>query len=1087
MTTSDESQSDMPDGMGQSSTTDSKPAADLDVPAERTLSVGLQRTENETTEIRVIRAAASELTYAELEVEYSFSADGEYFTCNALRYRAGSNGRKSGNLYLRFYTGFGAFPKTELTNDDGHQDGQWRPISGGRSIVCTATDAKVELEFIYDVGGAPDRTLNGSIDAPFVPAAPGINSPGVVPASFDATGTGIVNADVTVYRSNDVLLGSGKVLNDKTWKVRVSFPASESSLVYYARQKIGNKESANSTSVTATLQIAPVTIETPRAGAVITVPTPTLTGKGHNGARIDIWRQGGDGGIFGTGTVQGTSWSVKLTKPLTSGDFTFHAEQVTLSGDRKWSNEVPVNVQLKPGTLLISNPPANTIVNRTFDVSGTGGAAGADIKVMLDLQDRVVGTTRAQGDSWSASVTLPGDIPPGEVRLACEQILNGIPSDRSPYRPFKLRPERVTSLAATVDDDAKVTITGTGTVGATLYIHYVGDGAPLKTFTVPSNPWSMDYPDWFPGVAPYRIGARQSVAGSDGQPIYSDWADREGTFTVNVPMPTLNHRVSPDGIPTFSGRGRNWPDQPASTIEVRLNNTNDPIVPIVDVQPDRSWTSAAAERWAPGTHSVTARQSFQTLSSTWLQPPETVIIPAPLAVIEKVTPNGLLAKVNGQCWPGAVVTITFSDSPTSHPVTETDKNGEWDFQRPTAFRPGRHTVTVTQTFGGQTSNPVSLSFDIVLSAPVITPPDNGQTDHLSVLYGTGGIEDCTISVYDFVTQALLGEAIATGDGWSVQLTELDYQTYTVFAVQELGDLKSQHSAPVAFTVVLFAPRIDVPKTGTSVPRTFTVEGYARAGNGFDRTEVDVYLDDAAHRVYPNFDDGYFKQHFTRPLGPCVLKARQYFKDQESPFTQDVCVTIVPDKSLTETPDSNEVVEQTAMICGFGYPGDTVAVALAGATGSILGTGVVQVDRTWFCLIKLPETQGDVSIVTEQRNGDFVSGWSDPRHVSLSGAAPTFTEPSEGAWGTPTPRFGGEAQVGAVVDVMRWYSVDEKLIQGIDTPGGRWAGESEQSLSEGPQWARAVQVVGGKRSMATDSKRFEIAPSDEPPRRHPKPE
>lgn len=1012
--------------------------------------------------------------WADLDLECTYSPSGDTFTCQAKRYRARNNGVSSGNVLLEF-SEVGHWGETQLTGS-ATQNGNWHDISGGGTVTARPYYAMVKFHYIYDRSGVSDVHLRSSNVVFFVPQPPQIDPIGIVTQrAFDVTGTGMPGATVSIFNLSYELLGSRVVESNGRWTIRITMHPSEPSITFYATQKAPNDEvSDKSSNVTVTF-MGRAEITSPKANDIISTPKPTIYGIGQNGATIRIYESGSGVVLYGSDTVNGDSWSIPLTEPLPNRRITLVAGQ-TFHGIETWSNEVPLNVRLKPGTPLITNPPANAIVNRTFDISGTGGVAGADIRVLLDLQDRLVGTTQVQGNSWNASVSLPSDIPPGEVRLACEQLLNGVPSDRSLYRPFKLKPERVTSLAATVDDDAKVTITGTGTVGATLYINYVGNDVPIKTFTVPSNPWSMDYPDWLPGVAPYRIGARQSVTGSDGQPIYSDWADREGTFTVNVPLPTLTHRVSPVGIPTFSGTGRNWPGQTASRIEVRLNNTNDPIVPIVDVRPDRSWTSAAAARWAPGTFSVTARQSFQALSSTWLQPPVTVIIPAPPAVIEKVTPNGLFATVTGQCWPGAALTISFSDDSASHPVTDTDQNGQWDFQRSTAFRPGRHTVTVTQTFGGQSSSPVTLSFEIVLSAPVITPPANGQTDHLPVLQGTGGIAGCTISVYDFVTRELLGETIASGNEWSVQLTELEYQTHTVFAVQVLGDLQSQHSASVVFTVVLLAPTIDFPKNGTSVPRTFKVEGYARAGKGFDRTEVDVYIDGVAHRVYPRFGDGFFQQHFPRPLGSCVVTARQYFRDQASPNAQEVLVTIVPDKALIETPGESEAVGQSAVICGFGYPQDTVVVALPG--GTELGQAEVREDGTWSCGIELPETPADLSLLTEQRKGGFHSDWSEPRALLRLAPPPSFDEPAEGQWEGKTPGFAGGALTGSQVDVATWFDADDKHAKALVTNAERWDGVSERNLPAGPHWARAVQILGGKRSVPADSKRFEVAPSDE---------
>ncbi|MFP0193803.1 hypothetical protein ACKJSM_01280 [Pseudomonas sp. PHC1] len=914
---------------------------------------------------------------------------------------------------------------------------------------------------------------------PTITTPPGTIFPTTTPT---ITGTGQAGAKVQLWRNGKPHSSVGYVSGTSgvgTWSL-TTYISSEGSLTVSVREEYtgwqGHLESSP-VSFTITLPVADPLIDDPKPNQVITVANPTINGRGQTGARINIWRQDGTGGIYGTGTVQGIGWRITLTKPLPHGEFILLAEQITSLGNRKWSNPVPVDVRVKPGTLLIANPPANTIVNRTFNVSGTGGVAGSDIKVMLDLNDRVLGTSRAQGSSWSASVSIPADIPPGVIRIACVQILNGTPSDRSLYLTVKLAPPQPDKLTVQVDDQGKVTLGGVGHIGAMFDLHVQGNFTPFHSFIVNESPWSVFFPDWLPGTS--LIGGRQSVPDVTGSPIYSGWTPESTSVEVPVPLPTLSSRVSPDGIPTFSGTGRNWSGQPASSVEVRLQDASSAIVPIVDVRADSTWSSTATARWAPGSYRVTAIQRFKTLQSEWVQPPLSVIIPAPVAVIEKVTPNGLFATVVGQCWPGAQLTITFSNEPTPYTVADTDKNGQWDFQRPTAFSPGRHTVTVTQTFGGQTSNQVSMSFDIVLSTPVITPPANGQTDHLPILHGTGGIEGCTISVYDFASRVLLGEAIATGDDWSVQLTELEYQTHTVFAVQVLGDLQSQHSAPVEFIVVLLAPTIDFPETGTSVPRTFTVEGYARAGKGFDRTEVELRVDGESYRVFPDFGNGYFSQHFTRPLGACVLNATQYFKDQMSPPTEDVSVTVVPDKPFIETPGVGEAVGQFAVICGFGYPEDTVVVALS--DGTELGQAEVEENGTWSCPVELPEADTDLSLLAEQRKGEYRSAWSLPRVVQRLAAPPTFDEPSQGNWVKPTPGFAGGASAGSQVDVGAWYNADENHAEGLVTSDGRWAGVSERHLPPGPQWARAVQVVEGKRSMPADSKRFEVVSTEESPR------
>jgi len=1020
--------------------------------------------------------------YALLRFKCLWNNVGTQITCTAVEYWATDNDRSSGNVIVQVMAD-GSFPWSEELTTSAAQDEEWHELGHSKVInVQNHATAIVAFTFIYDIAGkTSDPRFVGQQGLPYKPPPPRITTGTVTDVrDFVLAGEDAVpGATIDVYGSDDRVIVSVPANTSVYWSAGIRIPESNT-LTVYTRQSYMLATSDKSNVVTIQYYVAGVSIESPKTDDVITVPTPTITGKGHSGARIDIYKQDGADGIYGTGTVVGTSWSVKLTKPLANGEFIFRAEQVTPSGDRKWSNTVPVTVQVKPATPVITQPAAHSEQNRSFTVSGTGGEVGAIMRIYSDLGDVVVGTLQSvTGNAWSVPVVILASVPPGEVRLAAQQTL-GVPSDRSEYRSFKIKPPQPSKLMVQVDAQGKVTLGGVGHIGATFYLHVANNGTPFHSFTVTTSPWTEFFPDWLPGTS--LIGGRQSVPDVQGLPIYSDYTPENTSVAVPVPPPTLRVSVSTDGIPTFSGTGRNWSGLPASRIEVRLEGTSSAIVPIVDVRADTTWSSTAAARWAPGTYSVTATQWFATLQSEWVQPPVSVVISAPPAVIEKVTPNGLFAKVVGQCWPGAELTIKFSDNSASHPVADTDRNGQWDFQRSTAFRPGRHTVTVTQTFGGQTSNPVSMAFEIVVSVLVITPPPGGQTDHLPVLHGTGGIDGFTISVLDFVTHDSLGEVLATGDAWSVQLRELDYLSHTVFAIQVLGDLQSLPSNSVTFKVVLFAPTIVFPTTRTSVPRTFTVEGYARAGKGSDRTEVDVYLDGVAHRVYPHYSNGYFKQTFKQPLGPCVLKARQYFKDQDSPLSQDVQVTIIPDKAHIETPGIGEAVGQTVPTCGFGFPEDNVVVALLG--GEELKQTKVDEDGNWFCWIEIPGTDTDVSLVTEQRKGEYRSGWSEPRPVRLLAAPPTFDEPEEGKWEGTTPEFAGRALDTSQVEVVAWYNADEKHGSALVANGGRWTGIPERDLPAGPQWARAVQVVGGKRSMPADSKRFEVAPSDEPPRRHP---
>ncbi|UQS17923.1 hypothetical protein [Pseudomonas sp. HS6] len=1041
-------------------------------------SSGSRSKENQLFVAKTLRAERPGY-WAELEVEYSWNANGTSFDCRAKRYRAKSGGSYTAKLWFSLYQEPRGSTTGYSTNQNASQSGNWFNLSLGANIPIDTQKARIGFTFTYQASsGGVVYPIDLDVAEyivwvpPPTPPTPVIGSRNFSTSTFDVTGTqGIAGANMVLDHGAGTLAQRIQPTGG-AWSVPVTVAEDVNSQRMQAYQQVNGVSSAR----TSLIYMYRAKLTYPTAGAVVPMKDLVYQAIGAPDSAMfalnstNIYESWSDQHLVNSSGV----WQGISIKVLPSGNAEVKVRFYDNPGapaSYGYTQSVAFKVLGYP---LITLPTDASLQNSNFDLSGNNGLAQSTIVAYYDLTDTAVGQSTVRPDgTW----TIPVAAQAGSVSLAVEQSSGGKSSGRGTYRSFKIKPPQPTRLTVQVDSQGKVTLGGVGHIGATFYLHVVNNGTPFHSFPVTTSPWSEFFPDWLPGTS--LIGGRQSVPDGSGQPIYSDWAPESTTVVVPVPPPTLSFLVSPDGIPTFSGTGRNWSGQPASRVEVRLNNTSSAIVPIVDVRPDTTWSSKATARWAPGTYQVTATQWFTTLQSGWVQPPVSVVISAPLAVIEKVTPNGLFAKVVGQCWPGAVMTITFSDNPTPHTVTDTDKNGEWDFQRPTAFRPGRHTVTVTQTFGGQTSNPVSTSFDIVVSVLVITPPPGGQTDHMPVLHGTGGIDGFMIRVFDFVTHELLGEKPAAGDAWSVTLKELDYGTRTVFAIQVLDELQSLPSSTVAFEVKLLAPILNLPLTQTSVPRTFMVEGKARPGKGFDRTEVELYVGDSVQpRIYPNMSDGYFKHFLTLPLGPCELKARQFFKDLISPLSGDVKITVVPGGALIETPGVGEAVGQVAVICGFGYPSDTVVVALPG--GTELGSAQVQEDGTWSCRIVLPETGTDLSLLTQQRNGEYHSGWSEPRAVKRLAAPPTFSEPPEGNWGGATPKFAGGALADSNVDVIAWYDPDEKHAEGLVTNGGSWSGVSARNLLAGPQWARAVQIVGGKRSIAADSKRFEVVLPDELP-------
>ncbi|MBC3350353.1 hypothetical protein HU811_27240, partial [Pseudomonas sp. SWRI196] len=96
-------------------------------------------------------------------------------------------------------------------------------------------------------------------------------------------------------------------------------------------------------------------------------------------------------------------------------------------------------------------------------------------------------------------------------------------------------------------------------------------------------------------------------------------------------------------------------------------------------------------------------------SPTWQE--IEVTIPPQAPVMNAPVENGLSPNLNGTCWPGAVLTLTFSDSPIEHPVD--NDNGTWRFRRDEPFAPEiTHTATLIQTAAQQPSPEAQRTFTV---------------------------------------------------------------------------------------------------------------------------------------------------------------------------------------------------------------------------------------------------------------------------------------------------------------------------------------------------------------------------------------
>ncbi|TBN38245.1 hypothetical protein [Pseudomonas sp. BGI-2] len=900
-----------------------------------------------------------------------------------------------------------------------------------------------------------------------VRAAPVVDGNDTVQIFVDSiTGTAGYESQVTVVRTNTgTVLSETKVVGrDNRWSLGLldTVPWGQQSIT--VAQVVGNFPVVYSAPKVINCLKAPA-VDSPVLNAVIPLGgTILIRGRGAPFEKIDAMTDGG-GVYHGQATVETYgSWTLTFDQSNYPGGGSVRLQAKHSMAGHGWS-------ALR--TFFLLAPPAidaatlEVEMDATIEGTGHTGIFGHSVDVHFDLSETKIGGGWVVNGRWFAYVKLT----PGSHNLTAVQLYGGVKSERATIQGFNVRPPQVELLEAVAAADGTVTIKGKGYVTAELNIHYVNDPNVLKFFKVDAASWVKTFDNWLPGT--FIIGARQWVPGLSNAPIFSGWSLNHLTFTVPVPPPTLSFKLIDAHTPEFYGTGKNWPDNP-SHVEVRLGGSAGPSVPIAEVK-NGNWVSRAIERWAPGRHEVSARQGVNSLWSVWIEPTITVVIIPQSPVLDPIVDNGFTPAFSGTCWPGAEVTFLFSDGEASYTVSDTDKDGRWEYTRPVPFVPGSHTVTVTQTFGMETSNPASGKFDIGLPQSVITwPADGEEVDFQIVVQGSGGYVGSMMKIVDWVTEKTLGEAlVGEGGVWAVRLVDLEFARYSFFAQATFNGVVSNPSDRITVEVVLMPPLIDLQPTDT-VARTFRIEGKARPTTSQVWSEIELWLDDQPlSRVRVRYD-GFWWYQATLPLGHYTLKAKQFFGERASDFGPDHQIKVAPAPPMIEIPAQDEPVGQRIVVAGFGYAGDTVAVAFAHALDVILGTTVVQPNGSWSLWITFSEAAGPHALVAQQSFGEFVSAWTAARPFVLRTDPPTFTRPEQGEWVSPMPTVEGTGKQEATVHLCAWYDPDVTLATDVPVVDGQWATPPSESLRDGPGWVRAWQTVAGKASDVGESHRFEVS-------------
>ncbi|MEN2393424.1 hypothetical protein [Pseudomonas halotolerans] len=1018
----------------------------------------------ETRGKKIIRATKDGY-WADLEVEYTWSPNGRLFTVETQRFRASGNGRNEGDIKLGLVsendTGW------KLLTEHATQDDDWHTFVHSLSVAGNAQDGVIHFNFIYDRKGVGDVNMTGQVRVEHVVPAPFIDPIRNVSArSVVVTGGGALyayGASVFVRTSVSADPSEARVTFGGVWNATVNITPDGRHMTIDAYQVVSGKPSANSSGQ----HIFLAYITAPAANTVVATGD-SFRGFGAPGSKVKVVKSDNQSFQLAAETTIGSndSWASPLNVALPTGPVAVVAVFELTGFPRVVSAPVTYTVL---GAPAITSPAASSIQAQTFTLSGNSAVKGATVTVYRDLTETSVGHTEVTQDngSWSAAVTVP----PGPISLAVSQTLSGKVSGRSSPRAFKIKPPKLTNIQVTYPSPGTAKFSGTGHPGATVDVHITNNTIPQVSTSVSGGQWTVEWRDQPP--ARHSMDLRQKLP--DGSAwIHSDWSDTL-TVTIPVPVPTLSVQVGEDRTPVFSGTGHSWTGQPAAQIEVRCEGETTPAVPIVDVNPtNRTWSSAATEAWDPGIYRVQAWQLFNDLRSDPTDP-QPFTINAPLPTVS-VSEDGLTPQFSGTCLNGAQVNLGFDgEQGTPHVATVTGTT--WTFTRPEPFMPASYTVRVTQSFGDVTSNEATQPFEIVVLQPVITSPIDADVDHNPVIMGTGGIAGAVMSVFESVTEKLLGAGAITQNEWSVQLEDLAFGSYHVYVVQTYGEFPSERSAPVSFTVILFPPTIDHPQSGDGLARGAVIDGYARKRSQANTAQVELWLDgedEPLARVPARGVDGYWTYDHDLPVGDYVLRARQFFAGQPSSFGPDHLFTVIPALPLIESPTVQQHIGSTVTVSGFGYAGDWVEVAWSGAPETLLGRTQVHANRTWSLHLQVDRPAGPLQWMAQQECNGYRSGWSDAHEVRMLSGAPTFTAPEAGHWFADTPLFEGTGETGKRIELSHWFDSRQVVSQGDSVTGGTWTASPDAPLLPGAHWMKARQDD----SDWGDSLRFEVDPIED---------
>ncbi|WP_131671139.1 hypothetical protein [Pseudomonas parakoreensis] len=898
--------------------------------------------------------------------------------------------------------------------------------------------------------------------------APVIDSPSpgaVVRASAQLliTGRGTPGKTIDVMKPGGVLHATALVKSNRTWEApfnQDNYP--NGGLV---EMQAGHRGLNDWTATQYFTLLLRPTITTPSESAVTDPRGPIAGGRAVSGAVVEVLKDLEHSFKIGQGTAESNGqWQVTaFTQDMPPGSFTIVARQ-TLSGVTSDVSS-PRSFKIRPPALTSVSVTYPTLTTIEFSGAGFTGAT-VEITIVNGPEEATpppvvvvtAGSWRTTSQKWPFGVYNLK-----VVQKVSDNAGGWIPSHEYLFRTSSELPAP-TEVTHTVSNYTP-TFTGKGFINASVEVTDKADGSAVApATTVTAQGWlTRATQAWAPGST-RTVKVVQKLGDAVSPAV-------ERIINIDrFPAPTELACTVVDYTPVLTGKGVS-----GATVHVTDKVTGAPIAPPAPVTA-QGWSARAYAGWEPNiTKVVLLVQKDGALVSDPVE--MTITVPLLAPVITDVEDDGLSPKISGTCWPGATLSLKYSDSANEHRPVGT--SGTWTFKRDAGFAPDReHRVTVIQSVAGRPSPPASQAFSVSPEQLVITEPtENTDTHYDMTVRGVNGYNGATLQLRDAQFGRNLGEPkrLTNHNSWFVELKKLEFRKYQIEAVQTIAGRPSLPSAVRSYFVVLVPPVIRVPAPNQSLARTSTLSGTAEP---FGQVTIwrenpsEILLD----KVPVNFV-GEWRAEVTLPVGNYTVKGRQFFETHASRESPPRTYKVVPAAPVIESPGRGVHIGRQVVVSGFGYPGDTVLVTLTGSRGTTRASAPVLEDRTWSLTLETGQSVGPANLVAVASRDDFDSAASAALPVVLGTYLPAIDEPAPGFRVENPLRFVGKGRTG-VGRVVPWFNPDTVLSAGIAVTAQGWSGEATQPLLPGGQWCRFQQTItdaadGSTVSDWVESERFEI--------------